>query len=242
MPVSAEPSLTPERDHQVPLPQIVKFLRQLSHDLRNHLNAAELQAAYLGELAEDSELKAEIKRLRGIISGISTSLQEVTSALVTNKPTLIEYPANDFVSDLRTKVAAEFPNDSAKLVWNTDVGDVTLLIDPQSVQLALTELFKNAFQHSCAEGPISVTVKTERNCFRFLIREPKQDFQLSTERWGLEPFHSLGQGRYGLGLYRSRSIIEAQGGQLTASYDSPAATLITTVNLPLTNPAMARPQ
>ena len=32
------------------MPDIVKFIRQLGHDLRNHLNAAELQAAYLAEI------------------------------------------------------------------------------------------------------------------------------------------------------------------------------------------------
>ena len=35
---------------------IVRFIRQLSHDLRNHLNAIELQSAYIGELERDEEL------------------------------------------------------------------------------------------------------------------------------------------------------------------------------------------
>ena len=43
---------------------VVRFMRQLSHDLRNHLNAAELQVAYLNELAESAEMKEEVKRLR----------------------------------------------------------------------------------------------------------------------------------------------------------------------------------
>ena len=63
------------------MPDVVKFLRQLGHDLRNHLNAAELQSAYLAELAEDPELKEEIKRLRAMISEMGASLERLTSVL-----------------------------------------------------------------------------------------------------------------------------------------------------------------
>src|SRR5947208_7987567 len=141
----------------IPWIDMVRFVRQLSHDLRNHLNAAELQAAYISELAEDPELKGEIKRLRGMISGMSSTLQQITLALVTNKPTLMQYSAEDFLADLRTKVLAEFPNDSPKLEWKTEVGAATLQIDPQSLQSALTELFRNAFHHDPAGGVILVT-------------------------------------------------------------------------------------
>src|SRR3954451_18299390 len=54
---------------------VVRFIRQLSHDLRNHLNAAELQAAYLSEIATDAEMKEEIKRLREMVSVLGTTLQ-----------------------------------------------------------------------------------------------------------------------------------------------------------------------
>ena len=46
---------------------MVHFVRQLSHDLRNDLNAIELQSAYIGELTQDQELTTEIKRLREVV-------------------------------------------------------------------------------------------------------------------------------------------------------------------------------
>ena len=56
---------------KVPWENIVRFVRQLSHDLRNDLNAAELQTAYIGELTgDDAELKEEIKRLREMIERV----------------------------------------------------------------------------------------------------------------------------------------------------------------------------
>ncbi|HWX17541.1 MAG TPA: hypothetical protein VNY07_13230, partial [Chthoniobacterales bacterium] len=91
---------------------VVRFVRQLSHDLRNHLNAAELQAVYIGELAGDGELKAEIRRLRATIGRLSTTLQKLSADLGQIKSSFMPYRAADFVEDLRQKFAHDFPNES----------------------------------------------------------------------------------------------------------------------------------
>src|SRR5258707_15327775 len=88
---------------------MVKFVRQLSHDIRNNLNAVELQSAYLAELAE-GEMKGEVQRLREMTSQIGTSLQRLTAGLSQANPNLIPYPAADFVEDLKQKLAKEFPD------------------------------------------------------------------------------------------------------------------------------------
>jgi light-regulated signal transduction histidine kinase (bacteriophytochrome) len=147
MSAPAKPNSTSTPEIQVPMPDVVLFVRQLGHDLRNHLNAIELQSAYIAELAEDQELKDEIKRLRAMISDVGTSLQRVTSALSAPKLTVMPYGAADFVEDLRQKLAADYPNESAKIEWSAQVDDATLEIDPQSLQPALLELFANAFRH-----------------------------------------------------------------------------------------------
>ena len=219
------------------MPDVTKFVRQLSHDLRNHLNAVELQSAYIAELAEDPELNEEVKRLRAMISEVGASLQRVTSALSAARLTLMPYGAADFIEDLRQKLASDYPDESKKIAWEVQAGDATLQIDPQLLQPALLEFFANAFRHDPAPGIISAEARIESNGFALTIREPKRRFQLSTENWGSEPFRTIGQGHYGLGLHRSRSIIEAHDGQLHARYDSPASSLITTVVLPLAEPA-----
>ena len=224
---------TPGPDLQVPLSDVVKFVRQLGHDLRNHLNAAELQSAYLAEIAADPELQEEVKRLRAMISEVGTSLQRVSSALSSPRLTLMPYGAGDFVEDLRQKLAATSPDESREIEWKVEVGDATLQIDPQSLQPALIELIANAFRHERGEGSVSIDARVEDERFVFSVREPKRSFDRSTENWGREPFRTVGQGHYGLGLHRSRVIIEAHDGQLEARHDSSASTLITTVVLPL---------
>lgn len=214
------------------MPQVVKFVRQLAHDLRNDLNAAELQSAYLTEIAEEGELKEEVKRLRGMIAQVGTNLQSVTAAMGQPRLTEMSYSAKDFVDDLRQRLATVHPENSAKVEWDVEAADATLEIDPQLLLPAVVELFANAFRHGEAEGAITASTRTENGRFVFTLRETKQTFESSTENWGREPLRSVTHGHYGLGLHRTRGIIEAHGGEFAARYDKEKSALVTTVTLP----------
>lgn len=216
----------------VPWIDTVRFVRQLSHDLRNHLNAIELQSAYISELDASVELKGEIKRLREMISELSTVLQKLTGVGEV-KPNLISYRASDFVEDMRKIIAHEFPNESAEINWEIPGGDAMLNVDPQLLQQALSEIFANAFQHDRGKGALIATARCDRKRFVFSLREAKTRFELSTENWGREPFRRITPGHYGLGLNRARIIMEAHGGEMQAKYDPKDSTLLTTLTLPL---------
>jgi K+-sensing histidine kinase KdpD len=216
----------------VPWPDMVKFVRQLSHDIRNNLNAVELQSAYLAELAEEGEMKNEVQRLREMISQIGISLQRLTAGLSQANPNLIPYPAADFVEDLKQKLAKEFPENAANVTWDVQLKDAPLQVDPQLAQQAFLEIFSNAFQHERNITSITAKAYMDKNRFVFELREPKARFELPTENWGREPLRNVSQGHYGLGLNRVRSIAEAHGGDFRAEYDRKTSTLITTLTLP----------
>src|SRR5258708_8349363 len=105
----------------VPWIDIVQFVRQLSHDLRNHLNAAELQSAYIGELVEGEELKKEISRLRELMAAVATNLQQVSAALAPVRPTLMLYGAPAFLEYLKQK--ADSPRHPPKLICKAHLSD-----------------------------------------------------------------------------------------------------------------------
>ena len=71
----------------------VRLVRQLSHDLRNDLNAIELQSAYISELSQDQELTSEIKRLREVVSGLNSTLQMLSRAVGEIAPNPVVAPA-----------------------------------------------------------------------------------------------------------------------------------------------------
>ncbi|PYK53335.1 MAG: hypothetical protein DME48_12100 [Verrucomicrobia bacterium] len=212
---------------------VVRFIRQLSHDLRNHLNAIELQSAYISELERDQQLKNEIKRLREMVSGLTSTLQSLCKDVSEAKPGLIAYRAADFTEDLRKRIERDFPPESAAITWETGLGDAMLNVDPQLLQEAFTELFANAFVHTREKGVLVATAKIDNDRFLFTLEEPKAQFDLSTANWAREPLRKVSQGHYGLGLHRVRAIIEAHGGELYAQYNPKTRSLVTTLALPL---------
>jgi signal transduction histidine kinase len=211
---------------------VVRFIRQLSHDLRNHLNAIQLQSAYIAELEREQELKSEIKRLYEMISGMTSTLQLLSKAVSEVKLNLISYQATDFMEDLRRKIDHDFPG-GTNITWNIQLGDTALNIDPQLLQEAFTELLANAFRHNRGEGALVATAKVDKNRFLFGLQEPKRRFDSPTEGWGREPLRKISQGHYGLGLSRVRAIVEAHGGEMYAQYNPKVSALTTTLVLPV---------
>lgn len=219
------------------MPEVVRFIRQLAHDLRNHLNAAELQSAYLIEIAENNEVRDELKRLRGMVAQVGVNLQEVTTALSQPRLTEMPYGARDLLEDLQARVTTAHPEEGAKVQWNIGQSDATLNIDPQLLLSALSELFANAFRHERGEGSISLSGDADNGRYVITLTEPKKTgFSRSTENWGREPLRALGQGHYGLGLHRARGIVEAHQGEFGAHFDEGASALVTRISVPIAPP------
>jgi K+-sensing histidine kinase KdpD len=214
-------SKAPTDSLTVPWSDTVRFVRQLSHDLRNDLNAIELQSAYIGELTQDQELTNEIKRLREVVSGLNSTLQLLSRAVGEVALNVVTYPVVEFLADMRTQIERNFSKENHEITWDVQLQDGMLNIDPQLFQEVFVELFANAFQHD--------------RRFLFSLHEPKAVFSLDTQNWGREPLRNIRQRHYGLGLNRVCAIIEAHGGELQAQYDPKAATLVSTMALPMSS-------
>jgi K+-sensing histidine kinase KdpD len=228
-------SEAPKNSLTVPWSNTVRFVRQLSHDLRNDLNAIELQSVYIGELTQDQELTTEIKRLREVVSGMNSTLQLLSRAVGEITPNVVTYPAAEFLADMRTQIERNFSKENNEITWEVQLQGETLNIDPQLIQEVFMELFANAFQHDRADGALVAKARISDGRFLFILHEPKAAFSSDTQNWGREPLRKVRQRHYGLGLNRIRAIVEAHGGELQAQYDPKAATLVSTVTLPLSS-------
>jgi len=217
----------------VPWSDTVRFVRQLSHDLRNDLNALELQSAYIAELTQDQELQTEIKRLREVTSTLYSTLQRLSRAVGEITPNMISYRAPEFWADMRAEIERKFSNKTDEINWGAQLQDVVLHVDPQLLQEVFTELFANAFQHDRGDGPLLACARIDNDRLLFTLHEPKIAFDSATQNWGREPFRNTSQRHYGLGLNRVRAIVEAHGGAAQAHYDPKASALVSTVTLPV---------
>ena len=214
----------------VPWDNFVKFVRELSHDLRNQLNAAELQSALIGELTNDPELKSEVRRLRELVSQLGQTLQALSTSVAEPHPTPLLYAAKDFIGDMQNKIAREFPDKGEAVKWDVSAEDAILNIDPELTEWAATELFRNAFRHNRAGGELAAKAVVEGERFSFSVHELKRE-EIDPAQW-IEPLQNVSHDHYGLGLRRARNIIAAQEGDLTAKFDPTSRTLTSIITLP----------
>src|SRR6266536_5938128 len=107
----------------VPWSDTVRFVRQLSHDLRNDLNAIELRSTYIGELTQDQELTSEIKRLREVVSNMNSTLQLLSRAVGEVTPKVITYPVVEFLADMRTQIDRNSSKENHEITWDVQLLD-----------------------------------------------------------------------------------------------------------------------
>lgn len=229
--MSASVPVSPDTD--IPFDRVAAFLRQLTHDVRNNLNAMDLQAAYAVELISDPEAADEVRRIRQLIQQATKQLQQLSGNFQTPHPNLVDYSAKIFVEDLQDRLKKTFPEQAGEVEWSVNLGDESVDVDLELVFSAIAELFRNAFQFREAGGAIraDVTVENARMVFRLI--EAKSGVPSEPASWGNAPLISTRRGGYGLGLFRARRILEVQGATLSFSHNSTSAQLITTVTLPL---------
>jgi K+-sensing histidine kinase KdpD len=225
----SEHSSTTASTEAIQWDNFVKFVRQLSHDLRNQLNAAQLQAALISELTTDAELKPEVVRLRELVSKLGGTLQQLSVAVAPPHPTFLLYAAKDLIGDVKKRIGQDFPEQSQRVKWKISADSAMLNIDPALMSWAARELFENAFRHN-GNAELAASGSEKGGEFVFALHEPKSE-EVAPVRWN-ELLSEVKHGHYGLGLRRARAIVAAHGGELTSEWDALSSTLTSRIILP----------
>ncbi len=217
----------------VPWERVERFVGQVSHDIRNGLNACELQLTYLGELVSDPEVAQEIKSLRGTLAGMTKHLQTLRSATTATTPNLLEYPAADLFEDLRDRFARLRPELVARMRWKMNVENQILVhIDPELVLGSCLELLDNAFQFADKNTAMTCTLSVDGKVVIRVEEALGEAPATPPANWGQSPLVSTRRGSYGLGLFRARRALAAQGASLDFHYSPEKKTLTATMTLP----------
>ncbi len=215
------------------MPRLVNFVRQVTHDVRNGLNAIDLQAAFLTEIAGDGEVGEELVKLRRMVSHVTRDMQELSGHFAELRPVTMEYPVQEFLQGLKEAVEVEFETQAKRIVWEIKLENEEMEMDYTLLTNALLELTRNAIYFREGDQAIHFTAWNEKENVVFEVRQSRSQPVTGADQWGREPLVSGRRGGYGLGLFYVRRIMDTLGGELDAGYDAKSGELKVRLILPM---------
>jgi len=229
----SESTLPFENAPSVPLPRLVNFVRQVTHDVRNGLNAIDLQAALAVEIAGDGEVGEEIGKLRRMVCHVTQDMQDLSARFGEVRPVYMKYPVQELLLGLKEAVEEEFEAQAKRIVWEVKVGDEEMEMDYSLLLSVLIELTRNAIYFREGDQAIHFTAWNERENVVFEVRQPHAKPVTDGQEWGRAPLTSSRRGGYGLGLFYVRRILDTLGGELDPGYDAKSGELRVRLILPI---------
>jgi two-component system, OmpR family, osmolarity sensor histidine kinase EnvZ len=203
------------------LSQRTEMLASVSHDLRTPLTRLRLALAMLppGEaLQQDvSDMTTDVEEMERMIGGyLSFARGEGTEqAQPVDLSTMLEDVA---VRARRAGATIEL----------TTPASLTLMLRPDALRRALTNLVDNARRHA---RRIAVSALSQERSIHVLVDDDGPGIELSRRESVFRPFESGGGGT-GLGLTIARDIVRAHGGEIILE-QSPMGGLRARVRLPI---------
>ena len=232
----SDPSSSFENAAAVPLPRVVHFVRQVTHDVRNGLNAIDLQSAFIAEIAGDGEVGEEMGKLRRMVCHVTGDMQELSERFGELRPVLMTYPVQELLQGLKHAVEKEFETQAKRIVWEMKIGDEEMEMDYTLLTNALMELTRNAIYFREGDQAIHFTAWNDQGRVVFEVRQGRAQPVTGADQWGRAPLASSRRGGYGLGLFYVRRIMDALRGALEIGYDAKSSELRARLIVPIRGP------
>jgi signal transduction histidine kinase len=217
----------------VPLPRVINLVRQVTHDVRNGLNAIDLQAAFVAELAGEGEVGEELGKLRKMVCHVTSDMQELSSRFGELRPVIMEYPVGELLQGVKEAVEEEFRTQAKRIIWEVKVGEEEMEMDYTLLLNVLMELTRNAIYFREGDQAIHFTAWNDRGNVVFEVRQSRAQPVTGEADWGRAPLASNRRGGYGLGLFYVRRVLDTLGGTLEPGYDAKSRELRVRLTLPL---------
>ena len=227
---------TPPADEcLVPFERVAKFIRQLTHDVRNGLSAVDLESAFIAELVTDPETVDEVRKLRVMVTNTARALRDISLNFQPVTVHTVSWRAATLAEELRARLQQQFAEEArtGAIEVENRLGDEMIEVDLEQIIGAVVQVVQNAFQFGKEDARIKLSALVEGSEVVLEIREPKKSFQsqVPPEEWGTAPLITTRSGGYGLGLYRARKIFDAHSGKFATHYRD--GVLITRMSVPV---------
>ena len=222
-------------EKSVQLAGVAAFVRQLTHDLHNDLNALDLEATYIGELVENVSAKEELASQRETIHRMSRLLHKLSLQIQQPQPEKMRVSSEELLGEFRERLSRSNPSELSALFWTSAVGSSQLTVDFGMICNVLTELLKNALQYRADDAPVSFAATVQGQELFLAFSEKMDGIPEQIDRLGHEPFVTVRRRNYGLGLFYADQVARVHRGRLETRYDATDGLFIATLVLPLAN-------
>jgi len=196
---------------EISWPRLAAFVRQHTHDVRNGLNALDLETALLQEIVTDPEGRASVDQVRRQVRGLGEQLRAMSALFQEPQPYVAALAARELFLIWREQNES-LPEPPA-VEWVDETGDEKVNVDAGLMATVFRELLANARSFRDGE-PAIASARREGNEVAFALREPKSA-PVDTTAWGRRIFETTKRSGYGLGLWTVQRLTEATGATVT---------------------------
>ena len=210
-----------------------QLLLAISHELRTPITKAKLRLEFMPSSPEKEQLREDIDEIDLLISDlIEAERLNDDHALLSEEPV--------YMAEFVAGVADQYDSYEGGIKVNVPDDDQEILIDRLRIRLLITNLVNNAIRHG-ESNPIEVKLSWSENDAVIEVIDEGEGIaeehlpQISEPFYRADSSRQRNTGGFGLGLYLSRLIAEAHGGELQISSELGEGTHIR-VRIPVRTP------
>lgn len=202
-----------------------KFISTLSHELKNSITVIKGYSMGLkAGITQDEAVKAKFvdeiynrtEEIETVIYDVLDSAYEANKDISLHKERLdIKNFALELTGDAREYVKSKGLN----LKEYIDANDGTLSIDKVKIKRVWNNLVSNAVKYSELGSTVTIRISKQSDMIRFEVQDEGMGISEDDMKKIYNMFYrgtNVKQKGYGLGLFISKSIVEAHGGELNA--------------------------
>ena len=201
-----------------------EFINITAHELRTPVQSllvlTEILYSRVKDIEEHKLLDSTIKsakRLQRLSNGILDVTRVESQSLELNKE---QFKLNDVILDVMTDLKSQIVNDKVELSSYQSTQDIFVKADKERITQVISNLLNNAIKFT-EEGIISVSTEVKDNGYVFVtIKDTGQGIHHDILPRLFSKFASKSFQGTGLGLFISKSIVEAHGGKIWAENNS----------------------
>lgn len=200
---------------------IGKMSAQVTHEIRNPLNALGLNAELLEEELSDLEPEkvAEARTLLASISREIDRLTEITEQYLSlarlPRPRLAREDVGGIVSSLASFMAEEAARREIGLTVEVEAELPPILLDESQLRQALLNIIRNSLDASASGGEVSIKAARRGGGVEIAVTDRGPGMDPAQLGRIFDPFYSTKQRGTGLGLPITQQIIEEHRGRIT---------------------------